>query len=36
MLKLLKKLFKQKKLTIGVDLENKFGTKEKQVDLCKK
>ena len=32
----LKKLLKQKKLTIGADLEKKFGTKVKQVDLFKK
>ena len=32
----LKKLLKLKKLIILVDQEKKFGTKEKQADLCKK
>ena len=31
----LKKLLKLKKLIILVDQEKKFGTKEKQADLCK-
>ncbi len=32
----LKKLLKQKRLTTGADQDKAFGTKERQVDLCRR